>query len=140
MAIWIQSKRRPNEVNKIKQIISKIGVLFAQNKRNQMSTESNQSTPWIEITIQKSKMKRLTFQNRILYRESEHNNEIPYKQLFTMQVEITRSSFKNKKDVSASVPESSNHLVNNAQCYDTQDRFPRVFKPLRVSIIIQDKT
>ena len=86
-------------------------------------------------------MKRLKFQNRILHRQSQQSNEIAYKQLFTMQVKITRSSLKKKKknDVSARVPESSNHLVSNAQCYDTQDRFPRVLKPLRVSIIIHDK-
>ena len=53
-------------------------------ERNKHSKEQDE-----EIKISK--------QNRpLLHRQSQQSNEIPYKQLFTMQVEITRSSFLKK--------------------------------------------
>ena len=42
-------------------------------------------------------MKRLKLLNRILRRQFQYSDEVPYKQLFTMQVEITRLLFEKKR-------------------------------------------
>ena len=78
-----------------------------------MFIESNQSTPWKEINIQKSKMKRLKFPNKIDLIASP----ISTQQRDTLPTTINNAGGNHaiiisKRVVSASVPESSNHLYN----------------------------